>query len=168
MWDTDRFTLDSYIFFENKPITYGDIIINDNDRQLVEDALKIGKVILIIFHEIYHNIYSYLLYFFNNINYSFQAPRKSKVSEFQEEGFYIENLLFERIIESLNLKEVLYIMNIDNYNMDINKYQKGFTLKTFLNSTLKGKSNINGVFSKFNAINKFSNYCSINSSLIKN
>ena len=157
---TDRFTLDSYIFFENKPITYGDIIINDNDRQLVEEALKIGKVIVIIFHELNHNIYSYLLYFFNNINYSFQTPRKSKISEFREGGFYIENLLFGRIIESLNLEEALYIMNIDNYNMDLNKFQKGFT-------TLKGKSNINGVFSKFNAINKFSYYSSINGSLIK-
>ena len=157
---TDRYTMDTYIFIERKPIIYNNIGNNNENKKLVEDALKIGRIISIIFHEINNIIYSYLLYFYNNINYSFQKQKKIKISEFKERGFYMEYNLFGRIIESLNLKEAMYIMNIDNYNKDIKKFQKDFI-------NLNGKSNINGVFSKFNVINQFDNYDSIKSCIIK-
>ena len=66
---TDRFTLDSYIFIEEKPITYQEEIDKDFFKKtLVEDALKIGRAIAIILDELIHNLYSYLLNFYNSIN----------------------------------------------------------------------------------------------------
>lgn len=156
---SDRFTFDSYVFVEKKPMS--DIKINNaNLKKLVEDALKIGRAISIIFHEINHNIYSYLLYFYNNINYSFLTHRKSKLNEFREGGLYMEFLLFGRIIEILTLEEALYIMNIDNYDKDIKSFQKDFL-------NLNKKSKINGIFSNFNKIYEMNDYNRIKNSIIK-
>ena len=155
---TDRFTIDSYTFIENKPIMYNNI--DNENKKLVEDALKIGRAISISFHEINHNIYSYLLYFYNKIDYSFQTPRKSKICDYREGGFYMESILFGRIIENLNLEEAMYIMNSDNYNKDLKTFQKDFL-------NINKKSNINGIFSEFNKINNLINYDSIKNTTIQ-
>ena len=157
---TDRFTLDSYIFIEEKPITYYEKNIKDIDKKtLIDDALKIGRAIAIIFHELNHNIYSYLLNFYNSINYTFQTPKKTKLGDFREGGYYLEYLLFGRIIENLTLEEAMFLMNIENYNKDIKTFNRKF-------SNLNGKINIEGVFSKFNRINSFDNYDSIKKTTI--
>ena len=156
---TDRFSLNSYIFIEEKTISYSNNIDNQEDRQLISDALKIGRAIAIIFHEINHNLYSYILFFYNKINLSFESPRKSKVNDLKDGGFYMEITLFGRIIENLNLEEALYIMNEENYSKDIKTFQKDFI-------NIK-RTDISGIFTKFNKIKDIKNYeiikkCSIN------
>ena len=158
---TDRFTLDSYIFIEEKPITYQEEIDKDFFKKtLVEDALKIGRAIAIILDELIHNLYSYLLNFYNSINYTSQMPKKNKVSEIREGGYYMEFLLFGRIIQNLTLEEAMFLMNVDNYNRDMKTFNRKF-------SNLNEKININGVFSKFNQINTFGNYDKIKTTSIK-
>ena len=149
---TDRFTLNSYIFLEDKPITYNGEFIKDVDKNtLVQDALKIGRAIAIILHELNHNVYSYLLNFYNGINYTFQTPKKNKISEFREGGYYMEYLLFGRIIENLTLEEAMFLMNIDSYKNDLKTFNREF-------SNLNENISINGVFSKFNCIKTFGKY----------
>ena len=149
---TDIFTLNSYIFIEDKPITYHGETIKDVDRKsMVEDVLKIGRVIAIILYELNHNLYSYLLNFYNSISYTFQTPKKNKICEFREGGYYMEFLLFGRIIENLTLEEAMFLMNVDSYNKDLKTFNEEF-------SNLNGNFNINGVFSKFNCVKAFANY----------
>ena len=97
---TDKFSLDSYIFIEKRPINSNNIIIGKDYKTMVDNALNIGRTISIIFHEINHHIYSYLLYFYNGVNYFFETPRESKLGELKEGAFYMEIILFGRIIEN--------------------------------------------------------------------
>ena len=102
---TDRFTLKSYIFLDQD---INDIItINPNDIDKITKALKIGRAIAIILHELSHNFYSYILEFYNYSNLNFECPRK-KFFDLCEE-YYVELILFGRIINNINLEEVLCI-----------------------------------------------------------
>ena len=149
---TDIFTFNSYIFIEDKPITYHGEFIKDVDKNtLIEDALKIGRAIIITFNELNHNLHSYLLNFYISINYTFQTPTRNKISKFREGGYYLEYLLFGRIIENLTLEEAMFLMNVDSYKKDLKTFNREF-------SNLNENISINGVFSKFNCIKTFDRY----------
>ena len=137
---TDRFSSKSYIFLEEKEIS------KNITKKEIQDILKTGRIIVITIHEINHNVYSYIRHFFNYLNLPFESPRKRKVYEVREGGFYIELILFGKIINEITLAEIYYILNLDNYKKSLTEFQKGFM--NLKNENLK----INGIFSEFNKI----------------
>ena len=58
---TDRLSSKSYI----------SEISNNLSKKEIKDILKILRIIVITIHEINHNIYSYILHFFDYLNLSF-------------------------------------------------------------------------------------------------
>ena len=107
---TDKFTNTSFIFIMDKEI----INLPNQQIDLISEILKTAIIIEIIFHEINHKIYS--LYFcFSNNSIPFETPRKKEMLDKGESEYYIEILLFGRVIENLNLVEALYLLNENNY-----------------------------------------------------
>ena len=152
---TDRFSSKSYIFLDEK-----EILKNLSEKE-IKDILKIGTIIVITVHEINHNIYSYILHFFNYLNLSFESLRKQKIYDIREGGFYIELILFGKIINEISLEEVLYILNIDNYNKSLTEFQKDFM-------NLKQEDiKIKGIFSELNKIIERENFENIRNISIK-
>ena len=117
---TDKFTSTSFIFTMDKDVT----ILSYYQKKLFSLVLKTGIIIVIIFHEINHNIYS--LYFdYNNNNIPLLTPRKEEIDK-DESGNFIELLLFGRIIKTLNVQESLYILNENNYDKNLSDFLIGF------------------------------------------
>ena len=152
---TDRFSSKSYIFLEEKEIS------KNLSKKEITDILKIGRIIVITIHEINHNVYSYILHFFNYLNLSFETPRKKNVYEIREGGLYIELILFGKIINEITLAEICYILNIDNYKKSLTEFQKGFM------NLKKDDLKINGIFSNFNQIIDIENFGEIRNITIK-
>ena len=141
---TDRFTLQTYIFLDQD---ISDIFkIKSNCKDKVAKVLKIGRAIVIILHELSHNFYSYTLEYYNYANLTFESPRK-KFFDIREGGFYVELILFGRVINNIYLEEVLFLIDEDNYNKDLKSFQKDFV-------NLKGDKKIIGIFDYFSDLKK--------------
>ena len=146
---TDRFSLKTYIFMDQQ---INDLKIeNKSDKELITKALKIGRAIIIILHELCHNFYSYILENYNYKNLPFETPKK-ELLKIQEGGFYAELILFGRIVNEINLEESFFLLNEDNYmKNNLKSFQKNFI-------TLKDVKEIPGNFSCFNQIRRSKNY----------
>ena len=122
---TDKFSLESYIFLEPKPITINTIIINNKlIIELVEKALFLSGIIKTNYHELNHNLYN-MFYYHENGNAPLNTPRKEGEKK-QEGGRYMELLLFGRALHKIKLKEALYILNEANYNKNIIQFKEDF------------------------------------------
>jgi hypothetical protein len=117
---------------------------------LVKEALTIGSFLEVELHEINHFIYS-LLFISDNIkSLSFKTPRKKKLANITEGGYYFELLLFGKIVNKLTINEALYLLNRNNYNKSLKDFRNGFL-------NLESKDLIaTGNFIKFNNL-KFDN-----------
>ena len=146
---TDRFSLKTYIFMDQQ---IDDLkISNQSDKEQITKALKIGRAIIIILHELCHNFYSYILENYNYNNLPFETPKKEFL-KIQEGGFYAELVLFGRIVNEINLEEILYILNEANYMKDnLKTFQKDFI-------NITDDKEIYGIYSGFNKIRKSKNY----------
>ena len=126
-------------------------ISNQYDKKLIIKALKIGRAIIIIFHELCHNFYSYILENYNYNNLPFQTPKKEFL-EIQESGFFGELVLFGRIVDEINLEEAFFVLNEENYKTnDLKTFQKNFI-------NLEDVKEIKGIYNYFNKIRKSRNY----------
>ena len=143
---TDKYTLKSYIFLKKRIINYK--TEEKNIKSLIREALKIGSFIDVIIHEINHFVYALLFMSDKFKTNSFQTPRKKKLSDIREGRYYLELLLFGKIINNLSFKEVLYLLNKNNYDKSLKDFKNGFTY-------LKQKDlEATGKFQKFNEYNE--------------
>ena len=148
---TDRLSLETYIFLDED--TYQIETNNPNDKEIINQALKIGRAIVIILHELSHNFYSYILEYYNYANLSFESPRREFL-DIREGGLYVELILFGRNVNKINLEEVLFLLNEDNYNKDLKSFQRDFV-------NLHENKEINGAFKYFAGLisnEEFQNY----------
>ena len=138
---TDRFSCNSYIFFDED-------ILSDNNTQvdnIITNALKTSRFILITLHEFNHYIYSYILHSNNYKNLLFDSPRK-KEFRINEGGLLMELILFGDEIDYINLEQTIYILDEKNYDKTEKEFQKDF-----INIISQKKLYINGkYYSNFN------------------
>ena len=118
---TDRFSSNSYIFFDG-----------DNLNDDVIYALKTSRFIAITFHEFNHYIYSYILRLNNFKNLSFDSPRNKELI-INENGLLMELILFGKEIEDITLEEAIYLLDDKNYDKSHILFQKDF-------NNIKGKT----------------------------
>ena len=99
--------------------------INDNKIiELIEKILYTGGIIKTNCHELNHNFH-YMYYYHKNGSIPLKTLKKHSLDE-REGGKEMELLLFGRVINSLSLKEALYILNENNYKKNIFQFKEDF------------------------------------------
>jgi len=88
-------------------------------------------------------LFNCIPYYENNCSLSIKTPRK-KYLEDCEGGNYLEYLLFDRVLNELNLAQALYILNESNYDKSLIEFRIGFN-----NLDIKDLK-IKGVFKEYN------------------
>ena len=131
---TDKLTLYTYIPTMKKPFFCN---VERPDVKIYE-SLENAIIIEIEYHEFGH-IISGVLSFLNNAESIVNTPRKKNFN-INEGGYYIELVLFGKIIKNLKYKEALYILNLKNYQKTLDEL-KEFAMYLFELSDLKTKSN---------------------------
>ena len=143
----DRFSFVSVIPTMKKNIIF--LKINPKEKE-ISLILENGIEVSIIFHEFGHAINGVISFKENRLK-SNDTPRKKYV-KFKEGGYYLELLLFGRVIKDLTYGEALYILNEKNYLKSLEEFRKGFNeLKEedlimegeFKDFNIKGLSEIN-------------------------
>ena len=145
---TDKFTLEIYMYLLPKKFYYmpKDFDQNDKDNLFFLSGLMTGELIKTGIHEINHDMYN-IYYYHSNGTISLKTPRKIiNGKDLRESGREIEILLFGDKLYSINIKQVLYLVNEKNYDKGIIEFRKGF--KELNDEDL----NIIGIFSDFNRI----------------
>ena len=148
---TDRLSLETYIFLDED--IHQIETNNPKYKEIINQALKIGRAIIIILHELSHNFYSYILEYYNYANLSFESPRREFL-DIREGGIYVELILFGRNVNKINLEQVLFLLNEDNYGKDLKSYQRDFV-------NLQENKEIKGTFNYFDVLitnEEFKNY----------
>ena len=93
---------------------------------MVSQSLLYSSLITINLHEANHNFHNYI-FFSKNGEISLKTPRKILISE-REGGNNMEKILFGKVLNNLNLKQALYILNENNYNKSLYQFQTDFLL----------------------------------------
>lgn len=141
---SDKLSLNTYICAKKRKIFFN---LNGEEGDLedkeVEEILNTGNYVLIEEHEIFHLLDS-IPYYENNCSLSIETPRKKNYDGETEGGKYLELLLFNKVIESINLAEVLYILNERNYDKTLTDFKLGFEKLD------KKDLEIIGIFSSYN------------------
>ena len=143
---TDKFSLDTFIFLKQKKMA----IRNVKDNILKELLIKIlytAGIIKTNFHELNHNFYN-IFYYHENGNIPLKTPRKDGLN-FREGGREMELLLFGNILDNINIKQALYILNENNYQKNIFQFKEDFENLYKLNEK-KDDYVIVGEFSEYN------------------
>ena len=139
---TDRFSCDSYIFFDENILSYQNV----NDK--VSYALKTSRFIIITLHEFNHYIYSYILHLNNYISLSFDSPRNKELI-INEGGILLELMLFGEVINKISLEQTIYLLDEKNYDKTHLLFQREF------NNIKDKKLSIQGSY-----------YCALNTDII--
>lgn len=116
---TDKFSMETYIFLNS------DIISqkikkrkkNSKDNTIICKALINWSIVAINVHELNHIFHNYY-YLSKNGKESLKTPRKKDIME-REGGYNMEKLLFGRVLIELTLRQVLYILNEENYKKSL-------------------------------------------------
>ena len=93
---------------------------------MVSQSLLYSSLITINLHEANHNFHNYI-FFSKNGEISLKTPRKILISE-REGGNNMEKILFGKVLNNLNLKQALYILNENNDNKSLYQFQADFLL----------------------------------------
>ena len=150
---TDKFTLEIIIYLDQKnyfniPKNFDE---NKKEDSILLEELMTGELIKTGIHEINHEMYN-IYYYHSNGKISLKTQRKMvNGKDIRESGKEIEILLFGSNITTINLKQVLYLLNEKNFNKGIVEFRNGF------NDMKDDDLNIEGEFKHFNDIKK-SNY----------
>ena len=117
----DRLSLVAVIPTTKKAIIFSKENVKEKEISLIlENAIEVA----LIYHEFGHAI-NVVISFRENRLKSNKSPRK-KFLKFREGGYYLELLLFGRIIKDLTYGEALYILNEKNYSKSLEEFRKGF------------------------------------------
>ena len=137
---SDKISLNTFISTKRRQITLKtDKISLDH----LTDILNTSNYILDEEHEIFH-LLDCLPYYENNCSISIDTPRKREYDGKVEGGNYLELLLFNKIINSINLGEALFLLNEENYDKSLTDFKNDFENKNYKDLIIKG------VFSRFN------------------
>ena len=144
---TDKFTLEIYIYLLPKKFHYmpKDFEQNDKDNLFFLSGFMTGELVKTSIYEINFDMYN-IYYYHSNGTIPLKIPRKIINGKELKSGREIDILLFGDKIYSINIKQVLYLLNEKNYDKGIIEFRKGF--KELNDEDL----NINGIFSDFNRI----------------
>ena len=134
---SDKMSLNTFIVA--KPRT----IIGKEITGKIKLILETGCYVSIEEHEIFHLLDS-LPHYENNCTKSIKTPRKKNYKGEAEGGVYLEYLLFNRELKDINLGEILYILNEDNYGKSLYDFRIGFQKLD------KKDLEIKGIFSGYN------------------
>ena len=146
---SDKISLNTYISINKKEITNNLKIKNS------VEILNTGNYILIGEHEIFH-LLNCIEYYESNCFLSIETPRKKNYDGRNESGEYLELLLFNNIINELNLAEVLYILNESNYDKSLIEFRTDFE-KLNLGDIKIDDITIKGIFKDYNNCLNFNN-----------
>lgn len=119
------------IFIDNKILSDLLYIIISNLSEKIKHLIKKAFLIINIEHEFGHTHKLILFPLDNDIDF-FNSPLvKIKFSidkeiEIDEGGEFFEYLLYGRIINGLNIKEIIYINNMNNFSKNLCEFRKGF------------------------------------------
>ena len=134
----DCFSLTTFIFTMKKEISSNFVKYNDNISFILEN----GVIVAIIFHEFGHSINAVISFIENRLKLN-ETPRK-KYLKIMEGGYYLELLLFGRVIKNLTLGEALYILNTKNYQKSLDDFRNGFMKLSYKDMIIEGQfSNLN-------------------------
>ena len=97
-----------------------------NCSKEIKMILRHGFIIVISSHEIVYNFVN-IYFYMENSRKSIQTPRKNNL-DISEERYFIEIALYGRKLETINLKQALYVLNENNYNKTYLEFQEGFNL----------------------------------------
>jgi len=140
---SDKISLYTYISINRKDIT------NNLQLKNAVEILNTGKYVLIGEHEIFH-ILNCTDYYESNCSTSIETPRKKNYDGKNESGEYLELLLFNNVINNLNLFEVLYILNESNYDKSLIEFRTDFE-KLKLGDFNNDDIIIKGIFKDYNS-----------------
>ena len=152
---TDKFTCQVYIFLKKKYYYIPNYFfkLNEDLIKLIKELLYTTAIIETNIHETNHNFYNY--YYFSTINsIPLKTTRKKDIS-LRESGRFIELLMFNQVLQCINISQALYILNEKIYNKTINEFNEGFNL--LKDDDLK----IEGVFHEFNLLGGFDKFSEI-------
>ena len=145
--------IDEIRFFTYKTKYFGitlDSTLKIYEYGLYNNLIKNKSVSLLIFysffiilnlHEIGGHLYVRMQYFLT-LNKKFQSPKiddysffdysmhysKYAINKGKESGELIEIKLFDRVVNSLTVKEALYVLNKQNYSQSLDKFKQNFKL----------------------------------------
>ena len=139
---SDKISLNTYISINQKTLSNQFIIKN------AEEILNTGAYTLIEEHEIFY-LFNCIGYYESNCSISIDTPRKKNYDEENECGIYLELLLFNNKINLLNLAEVLYILNEENYDKSLIDFRTDFE-QLNSNDIKTDDITIKGIFSDYN------------------
>ncbi len=137
---------------------------NEKIKHLIRKAIMIVN----IQHEFGHS-HKLLLFSFENDDYEDSPLVKIKIDilndiEIDEAGEVFEYLLYGRSINELNMKEVIYINNLENFSKTLEEFKNDFinlkdrTLKEVLINECKNNSEITEVFESYDQLSEEDKY----------
>ena len=105
------------------------ILYYDNFNENLNKLFNLTVNIIINIHEINGNLNLRIQNFLYKKKYT--SPKTLKGTQYaqnrnKESGEYIEEQLFGRVLEILTIKEMLYILDLKNYNCDFEIFKKKF------------------------------------------
>ena len=138
---SDKYSLNTFISTKNH-----DIIMNESykkNKEKFKEILNTANYVLLEEYEIFH-ILNCIPYYENNCSISIDTPRKNNYTNKEGGGIYLELLLFNKEMKSLNLRDALFILNEKNYDKSLPNFIESFQKKN------KKDLIIEGVFRYFN------------------
>ena len=134
---TDKMSLNTYISAKRR------VLQNEISKNL-NIILITGCYVSIEEHEIFQLLHC-LPHYENNCLLSIKTPRKKNFLGQAEGGIYLEYLLFNKVLQQINLEEILYILNEKNYEKSLIDFREGFE------KLEKKDLIIEGIFSYYNS-----------------
>ena len=117
---TDKFTMKTYFRPYMFPVHNTTGINFENMDEIMEN----GYLVRTGNHETGHNFTNFN-YYMKNCTISIESPRKKSLDKI-EGGYYVDYALFGKILEKINIAQVLYILNEKNYEKTYLEFQYGF------------------------------------------
>ena len=146
---SDKISLNTYISINEKEIT------NKFGIKNAVEILNTGNYILIEEHEIFH-LLNCTGYYESNCLFCIETPLKKNYGGKNENGEYLELLLFNNKINNLNLAEVFYILNESNYDKSLIEFRTDF--EQLKSGDIKADDiTIKGIFEDYNNSLNFNN-----------
>ena len=125
---TDKYCFKIYVDFSiNEVESFHDINLDDIFKHIIRKSFMTVNII----HE-FGYCYKIIIFYINPEQNIFDSPLikfkfpDKKEKETKEGGQIIEYLLFGRIINKMNIKEIIYIYNLDNFSKTLEEYRNDF------------------------------------------
>lgn len=142
---TDKYTLETYIFLNKRKIYDLPSQLNNIDKELLLGILFTGGMSKTNIHELNHNLYN-MCYYHSNGLIPLKTPRKKNLGSMRESGREMEILLFGSILSPMNINQIRYLLNEENFNKGVIEYRNDFIALNEKDLIIKGE------FEHFNKI----------------